>query len=411
MTANADAAEWDGFVGFYRRYTRTWVHTLCTVALTAFGILTFVHRGFAIVAVAAYVLPPLALYLTGREPTGARPAAGDAGATPDDEGREVRDERDDGTDRETTDEGEERDERPETATRTPDPDAEPAWRRVDAPTEATLTDVAVASDAAYAVGDGGVVLSDDDDGWAVALRDGPGAASNALRGVAATDDGDAVWVAGDGGALARFDAATGRHVDYSAPGDRTDTWSAVAAGGEAGNETVLLATGSGTVLRGRYRDGEVAWDEPQTPGSGSSMSGLSLAGEAGHACDTNDGVFETGDGGRSFERVGCDAAGTLTDVVTLAAHDCLVSADDGVVHRYADGRWTPERVCDGALVALASDDDLTVAAGEGAVFERDGGEWERFLAPGGSLRGASVGDGRALAVGDDGTILERSAGQ
>jgi hypothetical protein len=56
----------DGFAAFYREYARTWAHAVATAALTAFGTLTFVHPGFAVVALAAYGLPPVVLYARGR---------------------------------------------------------------------------------------------------------------------------------------------------------------------------------------------------------------------------------------------------------------------------------------------------------------------------------------------------------
>jgi hypothetical protein len=50
---------------FVRRYAKTWVHALATAALTAFGTLTVVDERFAAVAIAAYVLPPVVLYVGG----------------------------------------------------------------------------------------------------------------------------------------------------------------------------------------------------------------------------------------------------------------------------------------------------------------------------------------------------------
>lgn len=59
---------WD----YYRRYTkrRTGVHAAAAAALTAFGLLATVHRGFIAVAIASYLLPPIYLYLTGDEIAG-----------------------------------------------------------------------------------------------------------------------------------------------------------------------------------------------------------------------------------------------------------------------------------------------------------------------------------------------------
>ncbi|WP_336343705.1 hypothetical protein [Halalkalicoccus ordinarius] len=53
-----------GFFTFYREYTHTGIHAASTAGLTAFGLLTFVHRAFVVLAIAVYVLPPIYLYLT-----------------------------------------------------------------------------------------------------------------------------------------------------------------------------------------------------------------------------------------------------------------------------------------------------------------------------------------------------------
>ncbi|RQH00827.1 WD40/YVTN/BNR-like repeat-containing protein [Natrarchaeobius oligotrophus] len=473
----------DGFVPFFRRYTKTWVHAVATAGLTAFGTLTIVHRWFVVLALASYVVPPLALYVGG--------AGTPSGDVPADEGGESRRKRDEGergreaernrsqtaaredsrnelertTDRDAT-EREGARERGRSAAREPngvgnvtggdgaddgggesasptdgggfssedgssadeggeaptDDDAAVTegddsvnWEPIDAPVETTLTGAVVTeSGAAYAVGGGGVVVSDDGtDSWSVVLEDGPAAAGDDLRGADATDDGAIVWVAGDGGALGRLDVDSGRHVDYTAPRDRTDNLLGVAVGGPAGDETVLLINGSGEVLRGRYRDGDLEWNEPVKPGGGSSLSGVVLAGgSTGYCCDTNDGAFRTDDGGESFERIGLEGAnGTLTGVATDDEGTPLLCADDGVVHRFDGATWTPERVADAEPSGISSAPDrIAVCGTDGAVHERpsDGTEWERVDAAGGvSLRAVSLGRERGVAVGEAGAILER----
>jgi photosystem II stability/assembly factor-like uncharacterized protein len=412
-----------GFGAFFRRYTRTWQHALATAALTAFGTLTFVHRLFAVVAILSYALPPVVLYLRG-QPTGER------GSVEADRGGEGA-----GGDRDRTrtgrhDPGPAEDSRTDEPTGTDGRDGaeegesdeddrtgpEHTWETATVPVEEALLDVAVDAGDAYAVGGDGTVIADDaddDDGWTVVVPDGPGAASNTLRGVAAVAD-SGVWFAGDGGAVGRLDPSTGRHVDRSAPnGDTTDVVD-VAAAGTPGDETVLLVDGSGRVRRGRYHDGEVAWDDPVTPGSGSSLAGVTLRdGSTGYVCDTNQCVFETTDGGRSFVEVSPDAVeGTLTDVAATDTGECAVSDDDGVVHRSDGATWTPERLGDDPLRALAVEGGRGLASGDdGTVYERpEDGLWERVTTPATvPLRGVAVGSSEALAVGDDGTVLERSA--
>ncbi|ELY54032.1 ICP22 family protein [Natronolimnohabitans innermongolicus] len=482
MTALESRLETDGFGPFFRSYTRTWIHAVATAGLTAFGTLTFVNNWFAALALASYVVPPVALYLRYRngtaksepepsesaestsetaDPVEAEPEPSESVSTAGSEstGESV------GSDSSAVDEPADDAERSDAEATTakpddgaeepavevehspdgdeepgknenggpdaaPTPDVEPPeWRAVDVPTDATLRDVVAGPTGAYAVGDGGAVLADDggdgdgpEDGdpeWTVVLEDGPATGSNDLRGVDATDDGAAVWVAGDSGALGRIDTETGRHTDYTAPADVTDNWLGVAVAGAGGAETILVINGSGAVLRGEYRDGDLEWTGPDKPGSGSSFSGIALFGDGGgdgetavgYCCDTNDGVYETVDGGETFERVGLEGAdGTLTGVATTGRGNCLVSADDGVVHRYDGTTWTPERVLEGALSGIARDGERTAAAADdGRVYEREGAavDWNRSAveleAP---LLAVSLEANRTVAVGESGAVLE-----
>ncbi|SER21308.1 WD40/YVTN/BNR-like repeat-containing protein [Natrinema salaciae] len=451
--ATHDSRSGNDFVPFFRRYAKSWVHAVAAAGMTAFGTLTIVHRGFAVLALAAYVLPPIVLYLrrpsadrTAGDPAvdrerAARPtgAAGEESAaetepledTESGEHTETDGRTESGThaDRAGAPTGAAVDRRgrePEAGGDVPADDEGRAertrdWRVVDVPTEATLRGVcATARGAVYAVGEDGVVLTAaplagrDAGEWSITLEDGPAAAGEDLLAVDATDDGDAVWVAGDSGAVGRIDAETGRHTDYTAPADVTDNWLGVAVGGAGGDETILLINGSGAVLRGRYRDGDCSWDDPVKPGDGSSLSGIALAdASVGYCCDTNDGVFETTDGGESFDRVGLGgASGTLESLATLGRGDCLVSADDGVVHRYGGSTWTPERVGEEAICGLARREGETIACdADGAIYERtDAAGWKQVetRAPESLIDVSVAPDGaRAVAVGEDGTVVER----
>ncbi len=51
-----------GLWEYYREYTQTAVHAASAAALTAFGLLIFVNRFFVLLAIAAYVFPPILLY-------------------------------------------------------------------------------------------------------------------------------------------------------------------------------------------------------------------------------------------------------------------------------------------------------------------------------------------------------------
>jgi photosystem II stability/assembly factor-like uncharacterized protein len=448
-----------GVTAFYREYAQTGIHAATTAALTALGLLTFVHWGFALAAIAAYLLPPAYLYLGGDAPTRAGAPETSAGTTTDanagaaaNAGTDTDDDAQSGAGdsprgRPTSRSGATTGEEPSTSPGGPDAGVDPAgeapeadpddvdddaerrWRPADVSTDAALADAVVADGRAYVVGAGGVVLAgpgtdaaDGDGEWTRLLDDGPAATGAALTGVDATDDGGAVWVAGDGGALGRHDPREGRVTDLSAPADRTDNWRAVAVGGPAGTETVLLATGGGAVVRGRYDDGRAAWGEPTTPGSGSSLVALSLSGETGYACDTNAGVFRTRDAGESWERVGVDDGAAFVGLA-VDGEAPLVVADDGRAFRFDGHRWTPRRVADGPLSGLAvgaadaagaggEDGPFAVAPGPGGTLvERVAGDWERRLvATDVDLDGAAVGPDRAVVVGAEGTVLERRVG-
>ena len=512
MTTHDASADANGFVRFFRNYTKTWIHAVATAGLTAFGTLTIVHNWFAALAIASYLVPPVVLYLRhGRarpredsatvadssdesvpssdesvpssgderesgtpvkseqpgesERAGARaparetatantPAANAPDAAADASSSETAETESNAAAEQRSTAGSDGEgaggatlEHAETAagdasepvqseadeaTKSDDRDsdgadvsteAQPGWHAVDAPTETTLRDAIVSTNGGYAVGDGGTVLAsgerngderaeDDEDGCRVLLEDGPAAGGNDLRGVDATNDGGAVWVAGDSGSLGRIDAGTGRHVDYTAPEDITDNWLGVAVAGGAGSETVLLINGSGAVLRGAYRGDTLEWSGPEKPGSGSSLSGVSLLENGvGYCCDTNDGVFETTDGGESFERVGLEGAdGTLTDIATTGKGECLVAADDGVVHRYDGPTWTPERVADRAATGIARHGERVAVCTDGAVCERTEAtaEWERIdIDASGPLLGVSIDGARGVAVGENGTLVEQ----
>jgi hypothetical protein len=408
----------DGFLAFFRRYTQTWVHTVSTAALTAFGLLTFVNRLFAVVAIAAYVLPPVVQYLrrpTG-EATGLDEGSGvrngpDEGEEPD--GRDDSDGANEASDPREASEATERDDAAVAERSDAEADAgpDPEWTAAAVPTDATLLDAAVSADGAYAVGEGGTVVARDGDEWDVLLADGPGAGSNDLRGVDGVDGGG-VWVAGDGGAVGRIDPDTGRHTDHSAPDGDTSAIAGVAATDDGGTETVLLTDGSGRVRRGRYRDGELSWADPVKPGSGSSIAGVELTAGVGHVCDTGGGAFRTPDGGRTFETLDFEADGTATDVTSREAGDgetVLVTADDGVVHRYDGSAWTPTPVAEGPLLAVAGGDGGDVAAGETTYERFDASGWTRAELPAvESMRGVAVRGSEAVAVGDGGAVVERT---
>lgn len=509
----------DGFFTFYREYAHTGLHTITATALTAFGLLTFVHRGFVVLAIAVYVIPPIYLYLSrdgeapepvdgdgasgaddrerptpdaGLDPeSGARestdsegPARGeiaetepsedreDAGDAPEattatgsattgsqtgspDDGREaepdIPPESTNGNAVEDPDSGPEPAEDPRTGERAEpatsdatEPEAGPGsptsdaskdgadgdedpiaaggaaddesreaeddpaeWIVAESPTEEALLDAVAVGESAYAAGKNGVLLArSGGEEWALALESGPAAESTTLRGVDATDDGEAVWVAGDGGVLGRYDATTARHTDHSASAGITDNWSGLAVAGAAGGERLALVNGSGQVLFGKYDGSEVEWDEPVKPGSGSSMSAIAFVDESlGYCCDTNAGVYRIEEG--EFERIGIENASGF-DALAATDDAVAVASDDGTLQRFDGSVWTPVRVAEGALNGLATDGEEWLAVGAGgALYESQGGDWEPADSPTeADLFGVAAGE-VPLVVGADGTVVER----
>jgi len=232
--ATHDSSAGDGFVPFFRRYAKSWVHAVAAAGMTAFGTLTIVHRGFAVLALASYVVPPVVLYLLrtpieGSDEDTATDRQHDAAAadraTDSGAGRSsapkpkatprqrpsLSPESEEGTEPSrapgsatTVSKEQRRDADPaaarETAAdRAPQAERSRRWELVDVPTETTLRDVCVTeTGAVYAVGDDGQVLTADPvDGdpaaereWMVALEDGPAAEGENLSGVDATAGGE-----------------------------------------------------------------------------------------------------------------------------------------------------------------------------------------------------------------------------
>ena len=62
---------------YYRQYTkrRTGIHAAATAALTGFGLLAYFEQWFVAVAIVAYLLPPIYLYLAGDDLTERDPSA------------------------------------------------------------------------------------------------------------------------------------------------------------------------------------------------------------------------------------------------------------------------------------------------------------------------------------------------
>ncbi|ELZ13082.1 hypothetical protein C477_21520 [Haloterrigena salina JCM 13891] len=293
-------------------------------------------------------------------------------------------------------------------------DTDSEWIAADVPTDAALYDVAQTATGAYAVGEDGVVLARDGGDWTVRLENGLSEAGDGLRSAAVTSNGRALWVAGDSGALGLYDVVADQAVDFSAPKEKTTSWTAIAAAGLAGDERLTAINSSGELLRGRRDGADVAWGEVTKPGSGSSVTDIDLTPLAyGYVVDTDGGVFESRDGGVSWSRIGLEGAGV--DFAAVAATDSghvSVAGGNGVVYTYNGVDWSRTTLGEQPIAALARDRDTALAVSSaGVIYERSFDGWTELtdLRPGNELRSVALGTARSpqLVVGESGTVFER----
>jgi photosystem II stability/assembly factor-like uncharacterized protein len=377
------------FGSFYREYAKTGIHAAATAALTGFGLLTILHPGFVVVAVGVYVLPPVYLYLTSGE-------------------KEEQD----------ADSDESAETKPRMEADSASETGEIGWTETDTPTDEALYDVAMSRDGPYAVGANGTVLAHQagSDGWDHVVEEGPTVQSNDLRGVDVPSDGRHVWFAGDSGVLAQYAVDSDRLTDYSAPNDITSNWVDIAITGSAGDESIYLVSGSGEILRGANRGGDIRWGSTVKPGSGSSMASVEFTDESenrGYLCDTNQTVYETTDGGESYAIIGIENANcTFTDIAIIDPEQIIVSGDDGTVSRYDTNseNWTTLSVDEHAITAIDGRNGDGLASSErGTIYEYTSNGWESVshtTLMNATLHGIALGtDASGVAVGDNGTVI------
>lgn len=415
MTGSSEDSVSRSFFAYYRVYARSGIHAASAAALTALiGLASYTrNNGFVLLAIAIYVFPPIFLYLTA-EGENVPTVVGDDSGDSDEPRRNDMDDVEIGSPNEPATGGESA----TRAIRSTDADdaatdeTDPDWIEADTPTEKSLLGVVSTHNSAYAVGEGGVILVRTGEEWSVALERGPTANSNPLRGVDATTDGNTVWFTGDSGVLGRYE--DGRLTDHSAPRDQTSTWEDVAVTGATGEEWIHLVNGSGELLRGEFEGGSVSWGAIEQPGSGSSISNVSFVdSDCGHICDTNQGVYETTDGGESYDRIGIEDANAMFTGVAATGSAVVVAGDDGSVFRYDGAVWTRLHAGN-ALSAIDVSEETGLTTGDGgAVYELIGDSWELVETPtDANLYGISIGTDDSewiidVAVGTDGTIIER----
>ena len=296
---------------------------------------------------------------------------------------------------------------------------EPKWKAAETAFGVDLHGVVWTVEGAYAVGASGTLAANRGDDWEVMFDDGPATRQAQLQAVDVTDDGRRVWMVGSSGVLACYDVEQRRKFDYSYPDEMTSTWEAVAVAGEKGREKVLAANGSGEVLPFTVHGFDVQWGRLKKPvDKGSNIAALAAAPDGvGYAIDTSGNAFRT-TREEGWTDIGIlDAQLKLYDIYAGRNQRVYVTAGDGNVYRYDDSAcdWTPIGVDEG--VALRAVDvevvdgkgEMVVVGGNGNLYQRTGYDrWEAVPSPvGATLFDITVGNHLDVAVGKDGTVIER----
>ncbi|WP_277554130.1 hypothetical protein [Halobaculum limi] len=287
------------------------------------------------------------------------------------------------------------------------------WEPVESPTMKSLYAVTATRDGPYAVGESGRIVARCHLGWATVSKHGPGNGGNALFDADGTDDGRAMWAAGDSGAVGRYDVVTRTSTDFSAPLGKTSSWEAVGVLGVAGEEWVFLLNGSGELLRGRYGgDGTVDWDDPFEPGSGTTGTAVAFGDNGfGYVVDSGGEVFKTVDR-EEWRRIGIDTTSdSLFDVSPFGEERAAAAAQDGRIFRYNGFDWTTIEAGTADLHAIDRTKRGGLAVGEsGVIYQLTPDGWQQdSLQASAALHGATLGAGQypPVAVGDSGEIVER----
>ena len=299
---------------------------------------------------------------------------------------------------------------------------QPEWRSVETAFDVTLFSVAQTSEGPYAVGSDGYLVGDRGDGWEVIFDDGPSTRDNQMRAMDTTDDGERIWMLGSSGAMACYDVQERKKFDYSYPEEMTSTWEGITVSGERGNEKALASNGSGEVLPFTIDGFDVDWGELDKPaGKGSKMAALASTPDGvGFAVDTSGNAFKTTpeDGWKDIGIV--NAQVKFYDIYAGKNQRVYVAAGDGRIYRYDDSyhNWTPIGVTDGTSLTSfgiyeteEGSQEMVVLGSDGSVYERTGAErWERVPSPVESaLNALELGD-PDVAVGKNGTVIERPRG-
>lgn len=287
------------------------------------------------------------------------------------------------------------------------------WSLVRTNTDNTIHDVALTTEGAYAVAEGGLLLEREQDAWTVVLNDGPSSNGRDLYGLAVTDDSTRLWLVGASGAIGEYDVTTDSLTDRSAPMDVTNNFRDVAVTGPADAATVYVTDASGQVYHSFENGASGTWNAT-TPGEGSALRAVDFhADRSGRLVDANQTVFSTTDGSTWTENGISNADVSLYGVDSDGSDDVWAAAGSGTVLQWNGAEWTSTVVGEASLrdIEVSANDQNGYAVGGGAsVFAYDGTEWTSDETPTTeNLRSVALGTSStpAIAVGAGGTILEK----
>ncbi|GAB7095879.1 hypothetical protein JCM30237_30330 [Halolamina litorea] len=302
-----------------------------------------------------------------------------------------------------------------------DSDTDPGyWVAVESPTNVTLRDVTSTVNGPVAVGDTGVAVGRGRERWGVILENGPGARSQTLHAVDASDDGERLWFAGAGGAFGYYDLRTEERRDHSVPRGNANVFYSLTVFGDRGEEKFLVGDGSGNVLPGRVREdtGEVDWDWSTSPNKGNAVEALTHDEEGyGYAVDVSSNVHTT-TANEGWDRTGVDdAQGSFYDCafgggrLLVGGGNGRVFEGTGVTDRDGEAVWTPSELGGFAVYGIDAGNGGQLACGEGGhVYLRTAdGEWEAGHYDGTETFRAGLVAEQMVLVGANGLIVERRA--
>jgi photosystem II stability/assembly factor-like uncharacterized protein len=269
------------------------------------------------------------------------------------------------------------------------------WNEVTSPTTKTLYGVSNTTRGPHAVGATGNVLARRQDGWETVVDVGPAARSNSLRTCAVTDDYKRIWFAGGSGALGSYDVEEGLKYNHSAPDGMTSTWEGITVTGDQGSEAVYVFNGSGEVVKGTYdSEGCIQWSSPEKPGGGSRVPAVDFRESetsVGHAVDTSSQVYETRDGGSTWQNVGIPNSqvghyDTISYTDSAGNPFVYVASDGGYLYRMNCNcnTWTPIGLGTKKLTGVTHDteDNLLVSGASSTIYEKlDDEEWNQVSSP------------------------------